>query len=231
MEEQNIHNELFGDDTPSSAPPPIKRLQRSADNSIITGVCGGIAEYFGKEAATVRIIAAMLMLLGAWIIAAYLIIAYLLPTGKHNEALTEEETQATAKENFKTILSSLFIVTGLHFLLPEFGFINMPSMFFLPNNFMFPLLAIAAGVFLLMNKFSRNKLNLNEPSHFYRATEDKFILGVCGGTAKYLGIDSSSLRIIFLLLTGLTLGLFSIAYLIIAVTTQQEPPKLIFADE
>lgn len=231
MEENNIHNELFGDEAPSSTPPPIKRLQRSADNSIITGVCGGIAEYFGKDVATVRIIAAMLLLLGAWIIAAYLIIAYLLPSGKHNEELTAEETHAISKENFKTILSSLFIVIGLHFSFRELGFINTPSMFFLPNSFMFPLFAIATGVFLLMNKFSRNSLGPVEPRNFYRAEKDKYILGVCGGIGNYLELDSSSLRIIFVLLTGLTFGLFSTAYLIIAIKTPLEPTKHIFADE
>ncbi len=231
MEEQNLHNELFGSPTQPEPQLQPKRLQRSANNSIITGVCGGIAEYFGKEAATVRIIAAILMLLGAWIIAAYLLIAYLLPTGKHNQSLTEKETLAISKEKFKTILGSMLIVTGLYFSLQEFGFVVTPSMFFLPNSFMFPLLAIAAGVFLAMNKFTQPKLIENESQSFYRTTNDIFIFGVCGGIAKYLGIDSSSLRIIFLLLTGLTLGLFAIVYLIISITTKQEPPKHIFADE
>ncbi|MEW6653072.1 MAG: PspC domain-containing protein [Bacteroidota bacterium] len=231
MEDQNIHNELFGGNVPTNEPAAIKRLQRSADNRIITGVCGGIAEYFGMEAFTVRISAAILLLLGHWIVAVYLLIAYLLPTGKYNEALTEKEIHAAAKENFRTILSSLLIVTGLHFTIQELGIINSTSMFLLPNSFMFPLLAIAAGVFLLMNKFTHSKFSANETKNFYRTTNDKFVFGVCGGTAKYLGLDSSSLRIIFLLLTGLTLGLFATAYLIIAIKTQPEPPKHIFADE
>ncbi|KAF0151200.1 MAG: hypothetical protein FD143_2139 [Ignavibacteria bacterium] len=231
MEEQNIHNELFGDDAPSNKSLPVRKLQRSADNYIITGVCGGIAEYFGKEAALIRIIAAVLLLLGAWIVAAYLLIAYLLPPGKHNESFIEKDTKAISKENFRTILSSVFIVTGLHFTLQELGFTSSTSIFLLPNNFMFPLLAVAAGVFLLMNKFTSSKFSTNEMKNFFRTTDDKFLLGVCGGIAKYLGIDSSSLRIIFLLLTGLTLGMFAIAYLIIAITTQPEPQKHIFADE
>lgn len=231
MEEQNLHNELFGNPTQPEPPIQPKRFQRSADNSIITGVCGGIAEYFGKDAATIRIIASILLLLGAWIVAAYLLIAYLLPTGKQNESLSEKEILAISKENTKTILSSMLIVTGLYFSLQELGFVATPSMFFLPNSFMFPLLSIAAGVFLAMNKFTQNRISKNEQQSFYRTANDKFILGVCGGIAKYLGVDSSSLRIIFLLLTGLTLGLFAIAYLIISFSTKQEPPKHIFADE
>ena len=224
MEEQNLHNELFGGEPPPSDPVyRIRRLQRSGDNVVIAGVCAGIAEYAGKDAATIRVIAMLLLLLGAWIVAAYLIIAFLLPMGKHDESLTEEEVKATGKENFKTVVSGSFIITGLHFALVKFGLHGFSSIFILPNTFMFPLLAIAGGVFLLTNKLVKSKINLAEVTDFYRSRSDKFLLGVCGGIAKYLGIDSSSLRIIFLLLTGLTLGMFAIVYVVIVFTSHQEP--------
>lgn len=223
MDEQNLHNELFGVKPPVNPVYKIRRLQRSGDNVVIAGVCAGIAEYSGKETATIRVIAMLLLLLGAWIVAAYLIIAFLLPMGKHDESLTEEEIKATGKENFKTVLSGLFIIVGLHFAFVKFGFSGSSSIFILPNTFMFPLLAIAVGVFLLTNKLTKTKVNLAESTEFYRSRKDKLLLGVCGGIAKYLGIDSSSLRIIFLLLTGLTLGMFAAVYVVIAFTSQQEP--------
>ncbi|OGU68725.1 MAG: hypothetical protein A2499_16685 [Stygiobacter sp. RIFOXYC12_FULL_38_8] len=74
-------------------------------------------------------------------------------------------------------------------------------------------------------------MNPAEVTEFYRSRSDKFLLGVCGGIARYLGIDSSSLRIIFLLLTGLTLGMFAVAYLVIAFTSQQEPQPLPLQNE
>jgi phage shock protein PspC (stress-responsive transcriptional regulator) len=224
MDEQNLHNELFGGELPPADPVyRIKKLQRSGDNVVIAGVCAGIAEYSGKDAATIRVIAMLLLLLGAWIVAAYLIIAFLLPMGKHDESLTEEEVKATGKENFKTVVSGLFIIVGLHFAFVKFGLHGSSSIFILPNTFMFPLLAIAGGVFLLTNKISKVKISLAETTEFFRSRNDKLLLGVCGGIAKYLGIDSSSLRIIFLLLTGLTLGMFAVVYVVIAFTSQQEP--------
>jgi len=231
MDEQNLYNELFGEESPLREAVPIKRLERSADNTILTGVCGGLAKYFGKEASTIRIITAMLLLLGGWIVAAYLIIAFLLPSGKPSENITENEINTIEKENFRTIFSSLFIVTGLYFSFAEIGLISTSSIFFFPNGFMFPLLAIAAGVFLFMNKFTRSFLSTNEARNFYRSTQDKLVFGVCGGIAKYLKIDSSSLRIIFVLLTGLTLGLFLFAYIVLAITAAKEPPKHIFSNE
>ena len=215
MEEQNLHNELFGGEPPQSDPVyKIRRLQRSGDNVVIAGVCAGIAEYAGKDAATIRVIAMLLLLLG-----------------KHNESLTAEEIKSIGKENFITVVSGLFIIVGLHFALVKFGFSGSSSIFILPNTFMFPLLAIACGVFLLTNKLAKSKINPAEVTEFYRSRSDKFLLGVCGGIARYLGIDSSSLRIIFLLLTGLTLGMFAVAYLVIAFTSQQEPQPLPLQNE
>ncbi|KAF0142991.1 MAG: hypothetical protein FD122_257 [Stygiobacter sp.] len=232
MDEQNLHNELFGGEQLQPDPVfQIRKLQRSGDNVVIAGVCAGIAEYSGKDTSTIRVIAMLLLLLGAWILAAYLIIAFLLPIGKHNESLTAEEIKSIGKENFKTVVSGLFIIVGLHFALVKFGFSGSSSIFILPNTFMFPLLAIAGGVFLLTNKLAKSKINPAEVTEFYRSRSDKFLLGVCGGIARYLGIDSSSLRIIFLLLTGLTLGMFAVAYLVIAFTSQQEPQPLPLQNE
>jgi phage shock protein PspC (stress-responsive transcriptional regulator) len=47
-------------------------------------------------------------------------------------------------------------------------------------------------------------------------------MGVCGGLGKYLDIDSSSLRIIFILMTLLTLGAFSLLYILIVLLTSSE---------
>lgn len=224
QKDQNKSEEIFFDQLDNAQPvAQIKRLQRSGDNVVIAGVCAGIAEYSGKDPATIRVIAMLLLLLGAWIVAAYLIIAFLLPIGKHDESLTEKEVKATGKENFKTVVSGLFIIVGLHFALVKFGFSGSSSIFILPNTFMFPLLAIAGGVFLLTNKISKATIGSAETTEFFRSRKDKLLLGVCGGIAKYLGIDSSSLRIIFLLLTGLTLGMFAVVYVVTAFTSQQEP--------
>ncbi|MHB8905109.1 MAG: PspC domain-containing protein [Melioribacteraceae bacterium] len=47
-------------------------------------------------------------------------------------------------------------------------------------------------------------------------------MGVCGGLSKYLDIDSSALRIIFILATLLTFGIFSIVYIYFSLFTFYE---------
>lgn len=48
----------------------------------------------------------------------------------------------------------------------------------------------------------------------YRDRFDKKIAGVCGGLAQYLQFDSSWIRIIFILLTIFTGGIFILVYLL-----------------
>jgi phage shock protein C len=50
----------------------------------------------------------------------------------------------------------------------------------------------------------------------YRSNKDRMLFGVCGGLAKYFGIDSSLMRIIVVLLAIVTVGVGVLIYLIMA---------------
>ncbi len=54
-----------------------------------------------------------------------------------------------------------------------------------------------------------------EPKRLYKSQTNKIIAGVCGGLAKYIGMDATVFRIIFILATLLTLGIFASLYLIL----------------
>lgn len=58
-----------------------KRLYRSRTNRMISGVCGGIAEYFGVDPTIIRLIAILLGVMGAVFggIIAYIICAVVIP--------------------------------------------------------------------------------------------------------------------------------------------------------
>jgi phage shock protein PspC (stress-responsive transcriptional regulator) len=43
------------------------------------------------------------------------------------------------------------------------------------------------------------------------------IAGVCGGFGKYLNVDSSALRILFVIASLLTLGMFAVVYPLFSV--------------
>ena len=56
-----------------------KKLYKSNQNKMIDGVCGGIAEYFGIDPTVVRLIWALLSLMGGSGILAYIIAAIIIP--------------------------------------------------------------------------------------------------------------------------------------------------------
>jgi phage shock protein C len=58
---------------------PARRLQRSRDNRIIAGVCGGIAEYFGWSPSTVRLLFLASLLLPGTQVIIYLILWLVMP--------------------------------------------------------------------------------------------------------------------------------------------------------
>ena len=58
---------------------PARRLQRSRQNRIIAGVCGGIAEYFGWSPSTVRLLFIVSLLLPGTQVIVYLVLWVLMP--------------------------------------------------------------------------------------------------------------------------------------------------------
>ena len=57
----------------------------------------------------------------------------------------------------------------------------------------------------------------------YKSKTDRKIFGVLGGLANYLGIDSTILRIVYVLLSVFVLGSPIIIYLIAALIIPEEP--------
>lgn len=62
-----------------------------------------------------------------------------------------------------------------------------------------------------------------ETKKLYRSDTDKMIAGVCGGLGKYLGIDSTLIRLIFALLLVFGAGSGLLAYVILMIVMPLEP--------
>ena len=56
----------------------------------------------------------------------------------------------------------------------------------------------------------------------FRARDDRWIAGVCGGLGKYLGVDSTLIRLGFILLTFWN-GFGIILYILMALIVPEEP--------
>jgi phage shock protein PspC (stress-responsive transcriptional regulator) len=70
-----------------------------------------------------------------------------------------------------------------------------------------------------MTETNGNSHNVRRPR---RSRSDKTLAGVCGGWAQYLGVDSSLLRILFLIAAVLGVGTPVLIYLICWVVMPEE---------
>ena len=57
----------------------------------------------------------------------------------------------------------------------------------------------------------------------YRSTTDKKLCGVCGGLGEYFDIDSTLVRLLWVVLAFLSCGTALIAYLVCALVIPQQP--------
>jgi len=57
----------------------VKKLYRSKDESMIWGICGGLAKHFDLDPTIVRVIAVLTLLLGGGGILVYVILRFLIP--------------------------------------------------------------------------------------------------------------------------------------------------------
>lgn len=61
-----------------------------------------------------------------------------------------------------------------------------------------------------------------EIRRLYRSRDDRMVGGVCGGLGKYLGVDPTLMRLLFVI-TALAGGPGLLAYLIFLIVVPEEP--------
>jgi phage shock protein PspC (stress-responsive transcriptional regulator) len=85
---------------PASEPPrpEPKRLQRSASDKLLLGVCGGLAEYFDADPALVRVLFALGVLLAGGGILLYAALALIMPSEQMADAHPRDAARATLDE-------------------------------------------------------------------------------------------------------------------------------------
>lgn len=70
---------------------------------------------------------------------------------------------------------------------------------------------------------SYSNFSVSAVQKLMRSRTDKKIAGVCGGLAKYLGVSSTIIRIIFVLAMFLGYGSFLLVYIAMAIIMPKEP--------
>ncbi|MEK7104303.1 MAG: PspC domain-containing protein [Patescibacteria group bacterium] len=148
-----------------------KKLHRSKTEKVIAGVAGGLGEYFGIDPVLFRILFVFLILWGGAGILFYLILMFIIP-GEGGQSAKETIKEAAGELRYKAqevagtikqeaqdiqqqswwtsrkhVLGVVIMLAGLIFLLNQ-----LFPMRFLKFNFIWPVVVMLVGFFVLLKK-------------------------------------------------------------------------------
>lgn len=134
-----------------------RKLHRSADDRILAGVCGGIAEYFDVDPVLVRI-AFVIFSMGGMGIFAYIILALIIPS-KEGSAHARVDTSEKADEFVEEAVEKIKGVRGRNMIgavLIGFGLIALlhqlfPSVWF-RWHMVWPLGLVLVGFWIIKSR-------------------------------------------------------------------------------
>ena len=225
---------------------PDKTLYRSASNRMISGICGGLAEYFDVDPSVLRIAMVAftvitLPVFGPFVFLAYLVCVFIIPrdpglvpatasdsaTGAGNQDQREQGARQAVESlptdrNNGVVWGGLFILLAVIVLTwsyaPDFGRFS----FFLP---MVPIVAIGAAVFILF-VYRGQIMEFFKHRRLYRLNEGKKIFGVCNGLADAFNLDPTLMRIGFFIAFLFSVGTVTLIYLFMAFIMPEGRPEL-----
>lgn len=218
----------------------IKRLYKSQYERMIGGVAGGIAEYLKVDVTIVRIVFVLMSLFGGTGLIIYIAGLLIIP---EDIKADHSEKKVRIKKNNTGFWGILLIIIGLIFILPDIGYVGLHRMWLWNDfwNLIVPVMVIGLGAWLLLrpanpistapSKSEKSEKNQEENDMeviktLKRSRVDKKISGVCGGIGEYFDIDSTIVRILWVLATLASGGFGILAYLIFMVVISQEVESL-----
>lgn len=214
MENQNTtpnNNENKKEELNNYLIPAPKKLYRSPHNAILLGVASGLAEYLNVSVVFIRILFVFTALLGGWGIIAYVVCMFLIP----------EHPSVKAKGKFTRLnspkfLGFIFVVVGIYNWIPPFGVFRYFDAFNYADSLLFAVLSITFGLFVLLKgKRKEDDVPIHKPVKLYRAKSGKRLLGICEGLSNYMDTDVNIIRMVWILLSFITLGIAALFYFVI----------------
>ncbi len=220
-----------------------KRLYKSHTNKIIAGVCGGLAEYFDVDSVIMRVLFVLLAFFGGsgfiLYIACWIIMPKSAPGGEGQNG--PGVSKAT---NARKVFGIVLIGGGAILLFSNLGFFSFLHMWDISWSFVFPILLILLGMAIIYYRQSERTPVTASPADatadapidqppppsqsirtFRRSSTDKKLFGVCGGLARYFSIDSTLLRLLYIILCLASFGAGIVLYitLVLLVSDDRQP--------
>jgi len=93
--------------------PAVRRLERSRDDRMLAGVCGGLARYFGINPAFYRVGFVVLTLIGGAGILVYLAALFVIPDEGHDESIAAETLRQSRDRPWPLIGLGLLALAGV----------------------------------------------------------------------------------------------------------------------
>jgi phage shock protein C len=216
-----------------------QKLYRSQANKVFAGVCGGLAEYFDVDPVVIRIIFVLMVLFGGSGVLLYIVAIFIVPKRPYqSQNVAPDQTvpiAQTKNDNVRNWFGGALVLFGLIILLANleiFHFFNFLEDAF---EYVFPVLLIILGMAIIYYRQSQeerpqqqmpgeqSEATADQPRpaqsfrEFRRSATDKKLFGVCGGMANYFGIDSSLLRMLYVVLCLASFGAGFVLYVLIAI--------------
>ena len=205
----------------------MQRITRSQSDRLLTGVCGGVADYFSIDPTMVRLIWIFFTLFGGSGLLAYIIATLLIPDSNSQERYFKLDS---LKSN--PLWGVLFIFSGLILFLQYNHIFYLFWASFWGNfiNISIAFVLLGIGIYLLYNWQSQIKSNnknvLGNPLHL--SIDDKKLAGVCGGLGESLVIDPNIVRFLWAFGTFMSIGVGVLLYIILALIL---PEKIVVAED
>jgi len=194
----------------------MKKITRSHEDRIIAGVCSGFAEYFVIDTTIVRLIWIFITIFGGIGLLAYIFSIILIPEGNKNEIKVDKHDDD--KEEKLVMWGIVIIVVGVLLFLRHQPIIRTVWHTFTANwvNIIFAAAFIGVGVYIIINRNKQDdKLTSKiKKANLHLSETDKKIAGVCGGIAESFNIDSTIIRLFWVLGTFVSAGIGIVLYII-----------------
>jgi phage shock protein PspC (stress-responsive transcriptional regulator) len=207
----------------------MKRIYRSQEDRIIAGVCGGFAKYFGIDTTIVRLLWIFFTVFGGMGILAYIFSIILIAENDDSKA---KEINAEDDYDEKLVLwGVVIIIVGILLFFQHRPMVGMMWHAVSGNwfNILFAIGLIGVGIYILVNRKDDDKKSLSNLriSGLYLSDTDKKLGGVCGGIAESINIDSTIIRLIWVLGSLLSAGIGIVLYIICMLVFSKPTDEII----